>query len=264
MYTRDISLMVVNVTDATMLPPTCSPVERLASTDWDFPARVAHSGIEGIHPYPAKFVTELPRALLDILPVPSDTAVLDPFCGSGTTLVECQRRGIPCIGIDLNPIACLITEVKTSLRPSGLEEAAHVAVDLAQRARSTVVSEIPKLDHWFTNHVQVALASLHDAISSAHPIHQHALRLAFSSIVVRVSNQESDTRYAAVEKDVTTADVFSAFLRATNRISNALDERDYPITSATVFESDTLSFDSSRFNRQIGMVITSPPLSKCL
>src|ERR1019366_5670589 len=84
--------------------PEISLSPRLAAVNWDFPKRVAHSGIEGLHPYPAKFVAELPRALLSILPAPAGTAVLDPFCGSGTTLVECQRRGIPSYGIDLNPI----------------------------------------------------------------------------------------------------------------------------------------------------------------
>ena len=66
-------------------------LDSLAEIDWDFPERVGHSSIEGIHPYPAKFVTELPRTLLKLLPVPRETAVLDPFCGSGTTLVESQR-----------------------------------------------------------------------------------------------------------------------------------------------------------------------------
>ncbi len=62
--------------------------DSLAEVDWDFPERVSQSSIEGIHPYPAKFVTELPRTLLKLLPLPRGTAVLDPFCGSGSTLVE--------------------------------------------------------------------------------------------------------------------------------------------------------------------------------
>ena len=90
------------------------PIRALAAVDWDFPERVAHSGIEGIHPYPAKFIAELPRALLESLPVAPGAAVLDPFCGGGTTLAECQRRGLPSVGIDLNPIACLMARVKTA------------------------------------------------------------------------------------------------------------------------------------------------------
>ena len=244
----------------TLADGLAAPVARsLAEVDWDFPQRIMHSPIEGIHPYPAKFVAELPRALLDALPVPSGTAVLDPFCGSGTTLVECQRRGLLSVGIDLNPIACLITRVKTEPLPVGLKEVATTTVKLARRVRKVRVPQIPNLDHWFSGQVQNALAALSDALGMVHPVYRDALRLALSSIVVRVSNQESDTRYAAVEKDVAAEDVFTGFLRAAGRIRDVLHERVYPLVPATVFEADTLAFDPARLDKPIGMVITSPP-----
>ena len=133
--------MTVELADGLAAPVACL----LAEVDWDFPQRIMHSPIEGIHPYPAKFVAELPRALLDALPVPSGTAVLDPFCGSGTTLVECQRRGLLSVGIDLNPIACLMTRVKTSPQPVGLKEAAAATVALARSVREVKVPQIPNL-----------------------------------------------------------------------------------------------------------------------
>ena len=231
----------------------------LAEIDWDFPERVVHSSIEGIHPYPAKFIAELPRALLNVLPVPPGTAVLDPFCGSGTTLVECQRRGLPAVGIDLNPIACLITRVKTSPLPSDLKQIAKEAVSRARCARQTVVPAIPRLDHWFNSGVQNALTAISNEISATPPAYHDALRLALSSIIVRVSNQESDTRYAAIEKGSTGEDVYTGFLRATGYIHNALRDRDYSLSSATVLEADTLELDPARIGNRVGMVITSPP-----
>lgn len=242
----------IPITDRTL-------ADRLAAVNWDFPARVAHSDIEGIHPYPAKFVTELPGALLDILPVQSGTAVLDPFCGSGATLVECQRRGLPSVGIDLNPIACLMTRVKTAPLPPGLEEAAHAALEQAKRARKPVIPEIPNLDHWFERPIQTALAALTDAIDTAPASCRAPLRLALSSIVVRVSNQDSDTRYAAVEKNVTAADVFSWFLRACGRLRDALHARDYSLAPARILEADTLALDPRQITSPVGLVITSPP-----
>lgn len=232
---------------------------RLAVIDWDFPRRVAHSDIEGIHPYPAKFVAELPRALLDILPIRAGTAVLDPFCGSGTTLVECQRRGLSSVGIDLNPIACLMTRVKTAPLPEGLEEAALAALDQARRIRRPSIPHIPNLGHWFQRPVQEALAALNMAIGKAPAPCLDALRLALSSIVVRVSNQESDTRYAAIEKHVAAEDVFTSFLRACRRLRDALDARCYPLSPATVIEADTLTLDYGRLSQKVGLVITSPP-----
>lgn len=236
-------------------PPS---VRALAAVDWDFPERVAHSGIEGIHPYPAKFIAELPRALLESLPVAPGAAVLDPFCGGGTTLAECQRRGLPSAGIDLNPIACLMARVKTAPQPPGLKEAASAAADRARREPAAAVPAIPNLDHWFGHPIQRALASLAEAVGSAPAAHRDALRLALSSIVVRVSRQESDTRYAAIEKNVSAEDVFALFLRAAARLDGVLAQRGYPLVRAEVFEADTLAFDPSRIGR-VGMVVTSPP-----
>ena len=227
--------------------------------DWDFPERVEPSRIEGIHPYPAKFIAELPRSILNILPLPTGTAVLDPFCGSGTTLIECQRLGLPSVGIDLNPIACLITRVKTASNPFNLEEAAHEVVYRARHIKKPIIPHIPKLDHWFSDEVQNILAALSNSLIEAPPTYNDALRLALSRIIVRVSNQESDTRYAAIKKNVTAEQVFSEFLRAARQICDALSKRNYFLAPATVIEADSISLDSKRINRPIGMVITSPP-----
>ena len=231
----------------------------LADMDWDFPDRVVHSRIESIHPYPAKFVAELPRALLSVLPIPPGTAVLDPFCGGGTTLVECQRMGLPSVGIDLNPIACLMARVKTAPRPRGLRESAVDVIDRARRAGDVAIPPLPNLDHWFDGPIQHELAALTEAIGGAAASVQDALRLALSSIIVRVSRQESDTRYAAIEKNVTRSDVSTLFLRAATRLDDVLADRNYPLASADVFEADTLKFDPSRLGRRVGMIITSPP-----
>ncbi|MDE0229042.1 MAG: DNA methyltransferase [Spirochaetaceae bacterium] len=234
-------------------------IPALAEIDWDFPERVAQSGIESIHPYPAKFVAELPRALLDTLPIPPRTAVLDPFCGGGTTLVECQRRGVPSVGIDLNPIACLMARVKTAPRPLDLKDTAADVVERARRASDVAIPPLPNLDHWFDRSIQHALAALTEAIDRAPATSRDALRLALSSIVVRVSKQESDTRYAAIDKNVTGNDVSVLFRRATFRLDDVLADREYSLAPADVFEADTLTLDPLHIGRPIGMIITSPP-----
>ena len=231
----------------------------LSMVDWNFPGRVSQGDIEGLHPYPAKFITEIPGALLDTLPIPPGTAVLDPFCGSGATLVESQRRGIPCIGIDLNPIAGLIARVKTSPTPDAISRVIEQTINRAACIDSVPIPAIPNLDHWFKKPVQEALASCTAAIRETLPEYRDILCLALSSIIVRVSNQDSDTRYAAVPKDVNREDVFSGFAAATRRISAALDSRDYELSSATVIEADTLCLTPGDIERSIGMVITSPP-----
>src|SRR5258708_3999765 len=93
----------------------------LDEINWDFVARPTPSPLESIHPYPAKFIGDIPRSLISIIGLPTGTVVFDPFCGSGATLVESQRLGHHAVGIDLNPIACLISRVKTRPIPSDIQ-----------------------------------------------------------------------------------------------------------------------------------------------
>ena len=236
-------------------------VNALSAVDWNFPNRIAHSSIEGLHPYPAKFVTEIPGALLDILPVSPGAVVLDPFCGSGATLVESQRRGMPCIGIDLNPIASLMTRVKTAPMPASMEQASEQVIERARahHSDSAHIPIIPNLDHWFKRPIQSALAACTVAIAEASPEYRDILRLALSSIIVRVSNQDSDTRYAAISKNVEREDVFTGFAASACRIIAALAARDYELTPATVIDADTLDVVPADIGHPVGMVITSPP-----
>jgi hypothetical protein len=233
---------------------------RLSAVDWSFIRRERPAAIESIHPYPAKFIGEIPRALLSLLPIPAGTLVLDPFAGSGTTLVEAQRRSLPSIGVDLNPIACLIARVKTAPAPSHLISVAQRATTAARANLSPRKSAIPNVDHWFKPSVQTAIGALVEEIEALRHDRCHdALQLALSSILVRVSNQESDTRYAAVEKHVSQEDVFTHFLTACQKLNDALLARDWTLTPSQVIQANTLKLDASDFSDRVGLVITSPP-----
>jgi len=67
----------------------------------------------GIHKFPAKFFPELPRYLIRKYSKPGGY-VLDPMCGSGTTVLEAMLNKRIGIGLDIDPIALLITKVKTT------------------------------------------------------------------------------------------------------------------------------------------------------
>ena len=231
----------------------------LQDVDWDFPKRTRQNGLEAIHPYPAKFIPELPGTLLDLIPVKPGTIVLDPFVGSGTTLVECQRRDIRSVGVDLNPIACLISRVKTRDLPVGFDHALEAVLQEAKRSRREKIPSIPNIDHWFKDHVQIVLARLIAGIKRSPPKFHDVLKLALSSILVRVSNQDSDTRYAAVDKNIAIDQVTSLFALACERLKVSLQQRDYPLAPAKVLERDTLSLTPRDLGRKVGAVITSPP-----
>ena len=60
------------------------------------------------------FPPHLVQSYLEQFGAGTDSLVLDPFCGTGTTLVECKKRGIPSMGIEGNPMAAFASEVKTT------------------------------------------------------------------------------------------------------------------------------------------------------
>jgi site-specific DNA-methyltransferase (cytosine-N4-specific) len=68
--------------------------------------------VHGLHEYKGKFNPQVARAILNIFDVHSSQRVFDPFCGSGTTLVECAHRGAFCHGTDVNPFAVYLANAK--------------------------------------------------------------------------------------------------------------------------------------------------------
>lgn len=235
-----------------------SYASRLGEVDWDFPQSRAED-LHSLHPYPAKFIPEIPRTIIQALAPRVGTAVLDPFCGSGTSLVEAQRAGFQAVGVDLNPVAILLSRVKTEPFPTDIGRSLSEVAERVLSAEAVRVPAIPRLDHWFKPDVQIALARLARAIGLVTPEHRDVLRLAMSSIIVRVSNQDSDTRYAAVDKKVSGADVIGLFVKSAQRISATLSSRPAGTRQCKVIEGDILKVSPDSIGHDVGLVVTSPP-----
>lgn len=234
--------------------------KNLTEVEWDF-VNAPQDSLANIHPYPARFINEIPRYLIETVGCPAESTILDPFCGSGTTLVEAQRHNYESIGVDLNPIACLISKVKTQPLPSRFLPTVQAVSDEATALfdDSICVPEIPNIDHWFEKDIQSALSSLLFLIQKeTDEAVKDALRLALSSIIVRVSNQESDTRYAAVSKNTTAADVFRNYVLAGNKIAQAKRAESFHVNSKVILQ-DVLTVSAEQIGHNVGLVITSPP-----
>ncbi len=81
-------------------------------------------GPHGWHRYVGRFPPHLVRALINHFGARPGQTICDPFCGSGTTLVEARMLGLKAIGIDLCPLSCLISRAKSQfpVRRSQLDE----------------------------------------------------------------------------------------------------------------------------------------------
>src|ERR1700722_3184293 len=60
------------------------------------------------------FSDHLVASLIQEFDLSAGSTVLDPFSGSGTTAVECKKRGINCVAVDANPVGCFASHVKTN------------------------------------------------------------------------------------------------------------------------------------------------------
>jgi len=208
-------------------------ISRLQELDWDFLNAKTDYLTHGLHPYPAKYIPQIPNALIQELSSVEET-VADIFCGSGTTLVEALTLKRHAVGIDANPLACLISEAKTT-RPVASDEALlRSLVDRAQSMAETLatvdsdslfrephfISLAPRphddsLLAWFDAPVVEELAEVLSWCDALPTQTSRTLALAaFSAIVVAVSKQDSDTRYVRRDKNLKAGDTFKRFARS--------------------------------------------------
>src|ERR1041385_186183 len=88
-----------------------SELLNLSARDWNFASAKTSHLTHGLHPYPAKYIPQIPHTLIRELSSPGET-IADIFCGSGTALVEALLLGRHAVGCDANPLACLISEAQ--------------------------------------------------------------------------------------------------------------------------------------------------------
>lgn len=144
-----------------------------------------------IHQYPAKLLKHIPIFFLNskMLNKNEGGTVLDPFCGSGTVLLESVLNGFNSVGCDANPLARLIAEVKTTpIDPSKLYEYVFTIVKRAKQFRKYDKKNVVNIDHWFPLNTQIKLSKIHRAIKEVNDIQARNFLLAtFSNIVKKTS-----------------------------------------------------------------------------
>ncbi|MEI6135491.1 MAG: DNA methyltransferase [Desulfomonile sp.] len=92
------------------------------------------------------FPAHLVRKYIERFQLGPGNVVLDPFCGTGTTLVECKKHGISSLGIERNPIACFASKTKLywNVHPENLlSHATQVAGVASSRIAEDGLPDIP-------------------------------------------------------------------------------------------------------------------------
>lgn len=120
----------------------------------------------GIHAYTAKLIPQIPRYFIKKYTRENDV-ILDPFCGSGTTLLEARLSGRNAVGIDINPLAALISEVKTTLLDIDEVNSAIWAVkENIKNDNRKINVNFPNIDYWFSKDAHNELSNIKLSIES--------------------------------------------------------------------------------------------------
>ena len=226
-----------------------SRLQRLVhSLDWEQIDSDTRYLTHGVHRYSGKFIPQIAGQAIDLLTAPGEL-VVDPYAGSGTALLEAALRGRRSIGIDLNPLACLIARVKTTpVSPEALDQFVarlhHAVPDgirmmddslpglgrLSVDMRDAILGDArwsdPWFGKWFPDDRRAELIALDHIISLEPDPQLRAVGTLALSDVLRRSSM-ANTSYPNVMYDRRKAEpppVPPRFLRRLDEISSAVRE----------------------------------------
>ena len=175
----------------------------LLKTDWDFKGFNTQYMTHGFHLYPARMIPQIASTLIKHFSYKGDT-IYDPFCGSGTVLVESLLHGRHSIGTDLNPLALLISKVKTTpINPSILLKTWHeinekIREDFKnynlKQFKPTIskLAENTNINFWFKDYVIDGLSIIRNRLEKILSKEKEEIKnfflVCFSATVRKVSN----------------------------------------------------------------------------
>ncbi len=246
---------------------------RIRDKSWDFRGETAKIGIHGIHTYPAMMLPQIAKKLIEKYGRDKKT-ILDPFCGSGTVLVEGILSGRNAFGYDINPLAILISKVKITplnvrtllLETESIEEKLSIAQFNPRIFESVEVPKFFNIDYWFKPSVIKQLSFIKSVIEE---VEDDDIRdfffVAFSETVRKVSNtRDSEYKLFRIPESKLKSwnpNAIGIFLEILNRNVRLAVEYYPTITKLLDRISVDVFLDDVRNGIDVSadMVLTSPP-----
>jgi DNA modification methylase len=234
-------------------------VQALDEIDWDFKDWQTQYLSHKFHSYPARFIPQIPMTFIKLFTKKQQT-ILDPFCGCGTTLVESYLNKRNSVGVDMNPLAVLISKVKTSpLSDAETRFAKSRMASLDDCPKETesieeVLGNLPnrKLSKIFTVSSVGSLNSIKGIAVSSEEEGQEKVSNLFKCAL-------SSTIWSLVEGKATTDPLLifnskvEAMLSALKKMRAMVNEP--PIVEVVHDDARVLDIDSSTIDH----IVTSPP-----
>lgn len=188
-----------------------------ADPKWAFNQdRSTNKWTHGYHRYPAKFLPNVVEKLITKYHPKEGGLIADLFAGCGTTLVEAKAHGYASIGTDINPVATLITRVKTTpIDPVKLEAEYNAFIAKFAMYNPEAFIDMPthkRLDYWFVSENKYKVAFLYQCASEEedNTIREFFL-VAISHILKNCSKWLQSSTKPQVDQKKPIVDPFGAF-----------------------------------------------------
>lgn len=255
--------------------------DRSADADfWSLKDRDRNDSAHNIFQYPAMMVPKVQRRLLGAVldARPSITSIYDPFVGSGTSLVSGMHYGLHAYGNDINPLAVLLSRVRTAQNVEssvGLIADQVVIEATADRDRS-IETTLANYEKWFHHEVAEELSRLRRSIRRCDDLWVRRFLWATLAETVRLTSNDRTSTYKlharskeeiakrrlsplAVFKDLARENSSSIFtFRKKLADTNNLKEGKYNSETSVVL-CDTREIDRKWSSGTFDLVMTSPP-----
>lgn len=239
--------------------------------------------VHGIHEYRGKFNPQIVRGILNIMNIPKKSQIIDPFCGSGTTLIECYYGGYNCIGLDKNPLASFISNSKIEtlgLSPryilkTGLEiiNRSHKLIEENVELFSKEDERVIYLKKWFPEKYLYEFESLKIAIDRIPQKKKSIFYVIASNLLRNYSNQEpSDLRIRRRYSPYPKISIYESYKRDLEALVKKI-EYSNRVTKKTNVDLAIYNIDS-KSNEELSRVmpkksvidacVTSPPYAMAL
>ncbi|WP_156354180.1 hypothetical protein [Gordonia sp. HS-NH1] len=218
-----------------------------------------------VYPYPARLLRQIPRMLLRCEQIVADIDhVIDPFCGSGTVLLEAQRAGFGATGIEQNPIGALASKVKTTpINSKSFESLCREVLKEAKRTRK-YLEPSAYVTKWYSPEAYSALCRLASVIREDSGPHHAAVELTLALTARRTAC--TDRRIPVPVRPrhpigYSGQDVWESWEREASALARRIETLDGSLPTATVTVGDTRRESSWSQAPASGrsLVITSPP-----
>ena len=234
-------------------------------------AERARALTHGFHSYAGRMHPTMARAAIETWSAPGGR-VLDPFCGSGTVLVEALSLGRASYGVDASPLAVLIASVRsTTLGDEGrrrlVEMAAAISEESGERARKRRRPDIPawgrRETERFAPHVALELFGLRELVMETGDDEiGRALRACFSSLLVKFMRAGPEAPRDGEKKRIARGLPSGFFARRAEELARGLEtlEQDSPrgTPPPIVRLGDARGYPEVRA-ASVDLIVSSPP-----